>query len=524
MTEFDDRARRAGERVRQRGSELGVTQPTDLAGATGEAGRRRLWQTAATAAAVVALAVGGWWVITDDDRGVMTADESSPIVTGPEPPATSLGTSSVTTPETRMPTIGQPSTTSPGTSSTSTAVPVVEPEVLLRPFVYPQACEALAAREWTLDLDVLHLFGRRSSSPFSIQVIGDPELGVGGPFALALRSADRTRPDEVEPVRIGDRDVAVVVRDNGNGAARWDLDDGGEGYVRSRGLDREQLIAIVMALTAPADNRDGDATDGFDVDQPLPAGFELLETGTNTDLSLRLGTLDCRNPDERHIFRIGALSGDPVFEYAAVIDRHVPLAVGRRDGAVIVIDGPDSAERPPTVADVVTADPDTWADLLDQPERWNVNPPAPPSLTEIAAAECAADPVDPHLLPDDDWVGEPDVSDTDSGSLARWGDRPAARVTQVLPAEPSGESSPSEVIEQARSEGDLISVGTHDDPTVVLEAAVIPIGDAPTGRFNAYLVTPDGCVRHYVIDSDLTVDDARTYVEVWLIVWGRGEP
>jgi hypothetical protein len=66
------------------------------------------------------------------------------------------------------------------------------------------------------------------------------------------------------------------------------------------------------------------------------------------------------------IYRITTLDGDPVFQYALVIDRPVPLEVAFRQGTLVVIEGIEDSTAP-SVDDVYNADLATWNNLLANP-------------------------------------------------------------------------------------------------------------------------------------------------------------
>lgn len=517
MSEFDDRARAAGARARQEAKQLAAARPFRGPEESGRRGGRS--GLVAVAAAMFVAVAGGWYLIVGDGHETIVSDHPDP--TTHAPPSSAVTTVTPTTVTTTTVTTVTPTSTTPTEVS----------DVVLRPYVDPAVCAAVAASEQTAEIDEFHPFARGSTLPISLQAIGDPVRGVAGPFALVLRyGADREFGTHIgDPIEIDDRQVGVRTYANGNGEAIWELTDGGTGYVRTRGLDDEHIIGIVAALdetepgdTPTGDTATGDGVVGFEVgrDRPLPDGLELLAEGTNSGLSMRSASLECRDPADGAMYRINVFVGDPVLEYVRVIDGPVPLAVGRRDGATIVIRGPTAPDgSAPTVDDVGTADEATWAELLERPSRWDARPPLPPTLGQMAATDCATDPVPPHLLPDGEWAQDPEITDTQ----ARWGDDRSGHVVQMLPAEPLGESVPADVIERSRQDGTLISVSTFGDPDVVVEAAVIPIGDPPVSQIAVYIATPDGCIRHYLIGPGLDLDEARHYVEVWLIVWGRGE-
>jgi hypothetical protein len=214
----------------------------------------------------------------------------------------------------------------------------------------------------TLDL---HLFARPTVGPFSIQVIGDPAGGPVAPFALVQRYSDQLDHSERGAIDINGWKVGVATYDNDNGEARWNLADGGQGYLRSRGLDRDTLVGIVGALTA----RDATAVvPGFDY-TPVEAAaprLQLLAEHLNTNVTGWIASYECQVAATSYIYRIAAIDGDPVFQYAAVIDRPAPIEIGYRQGTLIVIGGIGDPAAP-TVADVDNAAPEAWLQLLAAP-------------------------------------------------------------------------------------------------------------------------------------------------------------
>lgn len=214
-----------------------------------------------------------------------------------------------------------------------------------------------------MDTYDLSLFARPSAQPFSIQAIGDPDEGPTGPFALLLRYADRLVPIGASTLAINDWKVTVAVYPNGNGDARWDLPDGGNGYLRSRGLDRDQLIRIVSALTA----RDpGAAIAGFDYSPATPTHLELVAEHMSNGVRGSITSYVCQVRETSFIYRISLLGGDPIFQYGGVIDRLVPLQVGYRQRALITIQGREDPTAP-RVDDIVNADPEAWNTWLTRP-------------------------------------------------------------------------------------------------------------------------------------------------------------
>ena len=213
----------------------------------------------------------------------------------------------------------------------------------------------------------LTLFARPSELPVPIQVIADPVDGQAKPFALVQRYFDRERklvsPDNTES--INGIDVFLRTLDTGNGEAEWTLADGSMGYLRSRGLDREQLVAVLEQL-AP---RPADAPiPGFDYADKGPDGLSLVAEQLNTEpRDATFAGSQCRVESTGYVYRIGATTGNVAFTYTTVIDRPPPVDVGVVGDAVIVINGiVDPAA--PRASDVVDADEETWRQLLIAPE------------------------------------------------------------------------------------------------------------------------------------------------------------
>jgi hypothetical protein len=175
--------------------------------------------------------------------------------------------------------------------------------------------------------------------------------------------ADARTSTGPEAVTIGGMTFWIGVYPNGNGQAEWDVGDGSQGYLRSRGLERDDIINILSALSA----RPADATvPGFDYAPTTPdPTLQLLHEQMNADVSGEVHRSACQSPATGRQYRVSAISGDPVFQYGGVIDRPVPLDVGVVGGTLIVIDGPPDANQP-TTADVVDAAADDWADLTAQ--------------------------------------------------------------------------------------------------------------------------------------------------------------
>ena len=238
----------------------------------------------------------------------------------------------------------------------------VEPEGITRPVFPPDVCEATFARGNDLPLtDDVTFFARPSDNPIAIQIIGTDETTPAEPFAWVQRS-------------FGDNSALRELRvfDNGNGEASWDVGDGSQGYIRTRGLNETQIREIIESLTPlPPDA----AFPGFSVDSDV---WQSLHEDTNTDLTGTGARSGCQVQDvEPEIagvtlqYTVFAVNGDPVLRYGAVIDRPIPLDVAVVDQTVIVVSGFDDPAAP-NAADVIEADPDTWTSLLGQPDEMQV--------------------------------------------------------------------------------------------------------------------------------------------------------
>lgn len=180
---------------------------------------------------------------------------------------------------------------------------------------------------------------------------------------MVLRYVDRRAGVENRETEvIGDFAVALDIVPNGNAHAFWNLDDDGEGYLRSRGLDRDTVVGILEGLTV---RDESDDRGGFDFAPPAETsnGVELLHEGIWGTYSGSYAAIECMSPDGEAIYRIGATHGvvDPIVEYAFVSDRPPPLEVGYREGSLIVIDGFGDRPDAPKVDDVHNADEATWA-------------------------------------------------------------------------------------------------------------------------------------------------------------------
>ena len=343
------------EEIRRRASSEGDEDST---------GARRLRHAVLAAIAAGIVLVGGVGLVLvarsgDQGDGSVdvppTATDTAPSVAPPPVP-----TSTVTT-------IGSPPTVATSTTTTvdvTTSTFATDPQ--LRPIVADDVCQPISASEGSSDRNITNLFARSSRNPLPVQVIADPVLGPAGPFALLMRYyGDDYHAHGQVTIEFGENVAHGGVYDNGNGQAIWDLPDDSQGYLRSRGLDLDDIETILRA-TSP--RQPDDVVPGFDVADTLPAGYELLHEAMLGEFGAGSGaSLQCEVPSTGYLYRVGAFVTDPLGEYASVIDRPPPLEVGRIGDSIVTITGlADPAA--PHVADVTTADPERWLELRAEPD------------------------------------------------------------------------------------------------------------------------------------------------------------
>ena len=325
-------------------------------------------------AAAVALAAGGMLtigvvVISDGDTDETAVVDTSPVST-PNSTAVSevVAPSSSAVPST---TTDTPVAGAAPSSSTQppTSISTVESVPLSRPIFDPAVCTSVTAAESApIVIEDLTLFARPSELAVPIQVIGDPTDGEARPFALIQRHFDRddSQYKNEGTVMINGNETALTVYENGNGEATWLLPDGSQGYLRSRGLDREQIVYIATGLSP----RSGTAEiPGFDF-APGPTGDETLELVAeqmNTTVSFGRNTYSqCEVEASGYLYSVTLFDGDPVARFRAVIDRPVPLEVSVIRGAVAIIAGVES-DAAPTMDDLIQASERKWLALRGEP-------------------------------------------------------------------------------------------------------------------------------------------------------------
>lgn len=325
--------------------------------------RRRLLATVAALILVVGAGTGTAVLLSRDE-----GDRVRPMDSSPSPSDVGGDTTTVTTPSTSTPdtapspsaTTITPTTSTTATTTTSDASPT-DVASITRPVTDASVCVPDSARDSFAE--GLTLFARPSSNPVPIQIVADPDDRLVGSFAVIQRYfGDGRTPTGAEQVDIGGTTFWIGLYENGNGAAEWDVGDGSLGYVRTRGFDRDALLAVLGTLTP---REATDAIPGFEF-TPVE-GFELLHEQLNTEIDGEVGSSQCDVASTGYRYRISAINGDPVFQYGGVIDRSVPLEVGMRGSTLIVIDGVADPTAP-AVDDVVDAEADVWLQLRSRPQ------------------------------------------------------------------------------------------------------------------------------------------------------------
>ncbi len=267
-------------------------------------------------------------------------------------------------------TAASPEATTSVSDGTSSSVPLAASaiEALVRPIVDPEVCESFAAIEGEFGGQIVDpdgsprtFFARPSEQPVPILILATPTDGPAGGFAFIQRFFDGDDlPTNAASVIVGETEFLVRALDNGNGEVGWMLEDGSQGYLRSRGLGHDELVEIVSALSP----RSSDAiVPGFDYRQPADSELEVMVDQLNTDpVTGTHASSGCRVAATGDVYSISLFSGAELFQYASVIDRPPPLAVGYRGDTVIIVAGPDTPGAP-RVDDIVNADADTWQRL-----------------------------------------------------------------------------------------------------------------------------------------------------------------
>jgi hypothetical protein len=200
----------------------------------------------------------------------------------------------------------------------------------------------------------------RPSPKRTVQVIGDPARGAGGPYAIVERFFENARryPVSGSTVDINGQRAWVYVGVYGQGAVEWTLADGTESYIRTRGFDRAGLVSLARALRP---RRVQSPVAGFDLASPAPSRRVILGETAGTVEGDAVSSL-CRQADGSTL-TVSALRGNPVFQYGVALDA-LPLPdIGQRGDTVVIVFGPKPAATA-ALTSVHNATPQQWALLL----------------------------------------------------------------------------------------------------------------------------------------------------------------
>lgn len=348
MSDFDDRARAAGRRIRARADALARNDPAmaDPGSAAPDHVPTRRWAALIAAAAVVVGLVG----LVVVDRASEPNGSVEPVAPVSEQP------NDVSVPPTTVAhsTTTEPTTTDP--ASTLTVAPPAAAPVALPHLGYDARLCSKRRAAGSLEPITFELtpFWRTDEPSIPLQIIGDPDLGAAGPFALVQRY-----------FHPGDRNLGgpVATYGNGNGSAVWELPDGSKGYLRSRGLTFDEIATIVDHLTPRAADA---AIPGFDyyADGGVPPAALVMHAEQNNDAVSMAGyRITCTDPTTGFDYWASVYGGDPVGVHTAVIDRTPPREVEIRGDAVVVNGMAQGTSDWPSIDDIVELGDDEWAEI-----------------------------------------------------------------------------------------------------------------------------------------------------------------
>jgi len=199
----------------------------------------------------------------------------------------------------------------------------------------------------------------------TVQVLANPARGIAGPYAIVERFFANARPigaPSPAVVNINGRMASVYIGIYGQENVVWKLPDGSEVYIRARGFNRTDLVALARALRPRPTAL---SIPGLDVTRPAPYGLAVVgETAGPSD-----GTSEssgCTLPNGADL-NVSALHGDIVFEYGAALDWvPLPVVAERSDTAVMVV-GPAEAALTASRS-VHNPGVRQWAALLRRPQ------------------------------------------------------------------------------------------------------------------------------------------------------------
>lgn len=270
-----------------------------------EPGRSHRWL--AVAATAVVIAGGGtlaWKLWPESSRQIRSTptDLSALSTSASLPPATSV-----------QPTTTVASTVTsvePATSPSTLVSELPEPTAITRPYIDPSTCSAGTKSSYdSRNSDSpSYPFARGREAPIPIQIIGSPAGGPGAPFAVLLRYFATAPRPQSETMVINGVSVGISTFVNGNGAAAWELADGSNAYMRTRGLDKAEIAGIITSLT-PRDR--AAPIPGFDYQPADSTALTLVAEAMNTDVGGGLATRFSCTASDGFVYHVDVLAGVP---------------------------------------------------------------------------------------------------------------------------------------------------------------------------------------------------------------------
>lgn len=280
------------------------------------------------------------------------SDGASPASTPTAPSETTDVDGTATGQTSTLPT---ESTTVPTAPSTTDGTPNIS-----RPYINPSTCASGLRRATVVHDETYFPFAITREAPIPLQVLAQPVDGIAMPFAVVVRLFDSQRDFTVaDPTLINGAEVNISTFSGGQLMAAWTLPDDSTAYVRSRGLDREALVALISRLVPRARTA---SIPGFDLSPS--AGTDrigLLHESLNTWLSATWATFQCTAPTSQGIYYVSAVAGDPVLTYFSVLGTPNLRAVGTNgDGALLIQGGLPGDPAAPRLEQVEQASIEVW--------------------------------------------------------------------------------------------------------------------------------------------------------------------
>lgn len=388
MDDLDRWAREAGERVRARAHSLANSDAGRVEShsrATREQSRPR----GVLVAAGVLLVAGVGGLVLGVARQPASIDVASPASdpgNSVEQPAlpTTVGDSAPATAQSTAPTSTNDRIAGTAAPTTPTSTAPSQSQPLVRPVVVNDRCDVLSALDGGLESLPLYQqslplspFSRPSESEISIQVLGDADKSIAGPFVVVEHAEFSTAVSGDEAVIVNSWEVWLRSMPGGDLEAEWEIGDGTQGYAKARGLEQDEFVAVVASLTPRA----GDASVlGFDYANDGVEAVDLLHEAINTQITGNGSGSSCRDADTGEVFRVWAPSGHPTYPFISALDRPPPIVSGVVGGTPVFVSGPDSGSSP-SLADLGNADEETWRQLIEPRE------PGPQEEITVATGE-----------------------------------------------------------------------------------------------------------------------------------------